>query len=293
MRLVAIYPFLLAVVLASTPCLVFSQNEAPRSLSTGPVMVVGESEAFGTLIAAKVGVNGNVYALDQMNARLTAFSPDGHVLWRAGRAGRGPGEFQLAYRLDVAPNGDIVVYDFGTSELTTFSSAGRFVKRSRLPFSFRQLDNLVVLANGEVLISGFTAANERASRYGIHRFRPRGTDMEYVSSFAPLPAARDREVLAHWGAGNIVRGRNDDILYLLRLPYEIHRYNATGRERATVRPPTPVRGVPDDFVKIERTPQGTRISSAAPNVDRPGSILEYPRNGKGLSVTTPPETCCG
>lgn len=251
------------------------QTAAPFPVSIASVAAVGEGEEFGSIIAAKVGANGNVYALDHINARVTAFSPEGRVLWRAGRMGRGPGEFQLPYRLDVAPNGEIVVYDFGMNEVTTLSPAGRFVRRLRLPFMFRAVDNLVALADGELLISGYSAANERVSRFGIHRFRPRGTEMEYVSSFGPLPGARDREVLAHWGAGPIMRGSGCDLLYLRRLPYEIHRYNAAGRERATIRPPVPIRGLPDDFVRIERNMGGgTAISSESPNIDRPGSLVE-------------------
>lgn len=90
-----------------------AQRSVPFPLTVTAVAVVGEEQDFGTIIAAKVGANGNVFALDHMNARLTAFSPDGRVLWRAGRSGRGPGEFQLPYRLDVAPNGEIFVYDLG------------------------------------------------------------------------------------------------------------------------------------------------------------------------------------
>lgn len=164
------------------------------------------------------------------------------------------------------------------SEVSTFSPAGRFLRRARLPFSFRQVDNLVALTNGDLLISGFSAANDRVSRFGIHRFRGRGRDLQYVGSFGPLPGARDRVVLPHWGAGSIVRANGADILYLLRLPYEIYRYDASGRARATIRPPTPIRGFPDDFVKIERTPQGgTQVSTAQPDIDRPSTILELSR----------------
>ncbi|HEV7591099.1 MAG TPA: 6-bladed beta-propeller [Longimicrobium sp.] len=215
-----------------------------------------------------------MYVLDHMNFRVTAFSPDGRVLWKVGRAGRGPGEFQLPYRLDVAPNGNIVVFDFGASEVTTLSPSGTFVGRVRLPFSFRQVDNLVALANGDLLISGFTTANDRVTQFGIHRFRVRGEQLEHIASFGPLPNARDREVLAHWGAGNVVRTSAGDLLYLLRLPYEVHRYDSGGRERAVYRPRTPLRAVPDDFVRIERTARGTAVSSAQPRLERLGSVLE-------------------
>jgi len=260
-----------------------SQAAAAFPLSISSVTVIGEEEEIGTIIAAKVGANGAVYVVDHMNATVRAFSPEGRLLWRTGRKGRGPGEFQLPYRMDVAPSGEILVYDFGTGEVTTLSDAGRFVRRERLPFSFRQVDNLVALQNGDLIVSGYTVSNDRATAHALHRFRRLGDQWQYVGSFGPLPPVRDREVLPHWGPGTISRARNGDILYLLRLPYEIHRYDPAGRERSVFRPRVPLRAMPDDFVRIEHTARGTEISSANPDLEHPGSMTEL---GNGWMVAS-------
>ena len=249
------------------------QAGAPFPLTVSSVTIVGEEQEFGSIVAAKLGANGNVYALDHMNARVTAFSPEGRMLWSIGRKGHGPGEFQLPYRLDVAPNGQIVVFDFATGEVTTLAPTGRFLRRANLPFSFRQVDNLVVLPNGDLIISGYSLANDQASVHGLHRFRMVEGRLVHVLSFGPLPSARDRAVLPFWGAGPVVRDHNGDILYMPRLPYEIHRYAPAGQERSTVRPRTPLRAVPDDFVRIEHTARGTQTSRREPDLERPGGLI--------------------
>jgi hypothetical protein len=251
-----------------------SQASAPFPLSINSVTVVGAEQEFGSIVAAKVGANGNVYVADHVNATVTAFSPAGRVLWKVGRKGRGPGEFQIPYRMDVGLGGEVSVFDLGTGEVTTLSPEGRFIRRVRLPFSFRQLDGIVGRGNGELIVSGYSTANDRVSRRGLHRFRMVAGQLVHVSSFGPLPSARDRAVLAYWATGPVALARNGDILYLLRLPYEIHRYDPAGRERAVLRPRVPLRAVPDDFVRIERTARGTETSSPEPNLEHPGAMAE-------------------
>jgi hypothetical protein len=250
------------------------QTTIPFPLVVTSVTVVGEDQEFGSIVSARVGANGNVYAIDHVNARVIAFSPEGRLLWKTGRKGRGPGEYQIPYRIDVAPNGELSVFDLGMGDVTTLTSAGRFVRRVQLPFSFRQVDALARLSNGDLVVSGYSAANDLVSQHGLHRFRTVRGQLVHVSSFGPLPAVRDRAVLPYWTPGPIALAPNGDLLYLLRLPYEIHRYDAMGHERSVLRPRMPLRAAPDDFVRIERTARGTAVSSAETDLEHPGAMAE-------------------
>jgi len=265
---------LAAVCVGALSASVRGQAGTSFPLTVSSVTVVGEDQEFGSIVSAKVGANGNVYAVDHVNARVMAFSSDGRLLWRAGRKGRGPGEYQIPYRIDVAPNGDLSVFDLGIGEVTTLTAAGQFVRRVRLPFSFRQVDALAHLANGDLVVSGYSIATDEVSAHALHRFRTAAGRLVHVSSFGPLPAARDRAVLPYWTPGPIALARNGDLLYLLRLPYEIHRYDAAGRERSVLRPRVPLRAVPDDFVRIERTARGTAVSSTETDLEHPGAMAE-------------------
>lgn len=240
----------------------------------GPEQLVGQSEALGSIMAARVAPDGGVYVLDHVNARIVAFDAEGARRWSVGRRGRGPGEFQTPYRVDVRRDGTVFVFDIGTSEVTALAPEGRVIDRYRLPFPHVQADNLVAL-DGELLVSG-TTADPTGSGRGIHRFRITRPELQYVSSFGPLPVARDPMVLQMWGAGSIVRGSTGSIWYTRRLPYEVYRFDPSGRQRAVIRPPFRARGTPDDAIRVDRGEDRTTYSDTGAEVEIPGPAWELP-----------------
>jgi hypothetical protein len=260
-----------------------SAQRAVSLVRVSSIQVVGRDAGLGAIAMTRVGPQGNVYAADYLNARVVAFSAEGRLLWTSGRKGRGPGEFQLPYRLDPRPGGGVLVLDAGTSEVTLLNARGRFVTRYRLPFRLDQPDAIVGLPNGHLAISGTTSAEPRARRHGIHRFRVSGTELEYVGSFGPLPRVRNTLVLQNWGAGSATLAANGDLLYALRIPFEIHRFDPTGRPRGVVRYPFRTRGTPDDTEEIVVTAKETTYSTTDADVERPGVAFELPG---GLLVVT-------
>ncbi|HEX8691520.1 MAG TPA: hypothetical protein VF746_03700 [Longimicrobium sp.] len=270
----------LACQAATAPILA---QRAVSLVRVNSVQVVGREAELGAIAMTRVGPQGNVYAADYLNARVVAFSPEGRLLWTSGRKGRGPGEFQLPYRVDPRPDGGLLVLDAGTSEVTLLNARGRFTARYRLPFRFDQPDAIVGLPDGHLVISGTTFAEPRARRYGIHRFRVSGAELKYVGSFGPLPRVRNPLVLQSWGAGSATRAANGDLLYALRIPFEVHRFDPAGRPREVVRYPFRTRGTPDDAETVVVTEKETTYSSTDADVERPGAAFELPG---GLLVVT-------
>lgn len=82
----------------------------------------GRALANPRLLAAR---GDNVYVYDAGTQELIAFTRSGGVLWRAGRAGRGPSEFSNPVDLQVAPNGDLHVLDSDLSRITIVNPSGR------------------------------------------------------------------------------------------------------------------------------------------------------------------------
>lgn len=68
----------------------------------------------------------NVYILDGQASRLVAFSPDGAVLWTAGRQGDGPGELNNPNGISVSPSGMIAVGNNRSTRLELWNTAGEF-----------------------------------------------------------------------------------------------------------------------------------------------------------------------
>jgi hypothetical protein len=252
-----------------------------QALTFGEEQIVGREVELGSVLAARVAPDGGVYALDHVNARIVAFAPDGQRRWILGRRGRGPGEFHTPYRLDVRRDGRIFIYDAGTAEVTAVSPEGRYLERYRLPFPLDQVDGLIALDDA-LLFSG-TTTDPAASGNAIHRFRIDGPELRHSGSFGPLPAVRDPMVLQVWGAGSLVRGSTGSIWYTRRLPYEVYRFDPSGRQRAVVRPPFRTRGTPDDAVLVERDTRRTTYSETGAYVEVPGPAWEL--SGGVLLVT--------
>lgn len=263
-----------SIVLAALSIRVHPAASQRLPISFGAAQPVGQDVEFGSIIAAQMSPDGNVVTVDHVNARIVAFDADGRVRWRAGRRGRGPGEFNTPYRVDVRRDGSVLVYDIGTSEVSVLSSTGSFVSRHRMPFPLTQVDQMLALDDG-VLVAG-TTTHPGASEHGIHRLRFDGPELRHVGSFGALPTVRDPMVLQVWGAGALVRGSTGSIWYTRRIPYELYRFDVSGRQRAVIRPPFRTQGTPDDAVLIERDSRRTSFSRREARVEIPGPAWELP-----------------
>jgi hypothetical protein len=210
--------------------------------------------------------------VDHLNCAIVAFSPAGRMLWKVGRKGRGPGEYQIPYRIAATPTGALLVFDLATRDVTTLSQDGRFVSRSNLPLNLPYVDDIVV-SGSDLFVSGYSPTSNQTRRHGVHRFRTAGGRLVYAGSFAPLPTVRDTAILRYWGAGDITRASNGDLLFALAFPYTIYRFDPTGRQGVVAHPPFRVRGTPDDAIRIERDGAGTSVSNTEV-VDRPNTIVE-------------------
>ncbi|MGI8843977.1 MAG: hypothetical protein ACR2HZ_09780 [Gemmatimonadaceae bacterium] len=69
-----------------------------------------------------------LYVYDYSDAQVKAFDESGHLRWRFGRKGAGPGEFRNAWDLVVGPSGDVWVLDASLQRLTVVSPRGQLVQ---------------------------------------------------------------------------------------------------------------------------------------------------------------------
>jgi hypothetical protein len=253
-----------------------AQGTARAPVSVGQAQLVGRNAQLGTIIDATVASDGRVYVVDYSNTRVVAFSPEGRLLWRFGRRGRGPGEFEMPYRVAAHPDGTVFVLDIGAGAVTAVSPDGGFLGRYRLPFAFNQADGLVALSGDRVVISGTAFSERRAARSGVHRFRLGEGRLEYLGSFGPLPAVDDTEVLAMWGAGSVGRTGAGELLFTRRIPYEVYRYDFDGRLKQRIQPPFRTRGRPEQTMHIARDDEGVTYTNTGADVEVPGKALELP-----------------
>ncbi|MDT8368416.1 MAG: hypothetical protein RQ745_04375 [Longimicrobiales bacterium] len=99
-----------------------------------PRIRVGGDEAgpaFERIMGGALLPDGGAAVVDVQAARLHLIAPTGTVE-AVGRRGEGPGEFQLPMAVEVLSEGRLVVWDDGTSRLSTFSADGTFLESRRV-----------------------------------------------------------------------------------------------------------------------------------------------------------------
>jgi hypothetical protein len=76
---------------------------------------------------------GNTYISDgYVNSRVAVFDKNGAPIGSFGEYGTGPGQFNLAHNIQIAPNGDIYVADRSNDRIQVFNHARQFIKEIRL-----------------------------------------------------------------------------------------------------------------------------------------------------------------
>lgn len=229
------------------------------------VDTIDPSDGFGRLLDGAVDAEGNAYVLDHDNNQVIAIAPDGTIRFRHGRRGRGPGEYQLLYRMAVGPDGNLHIFDFSANSISEVTPSGDFVDRHRLGLRLNQVDGLLIDESGRPIVSGVVGFGDAARDASIHTF---DADFAHVRSFGPLPAAEDSDVLRFWGAGGIEWAGADRILFTRRLPYEIYEFTPDGVQRRVIRAPFDYDLGPDDAIRIQEAGGRRTISR---------SDLEVPR----------------
>ena len=228
-------------------------------LQIDSVRPVGAELASGLISDAKVSTSGRVCLADFSNQRIACFTSDGRLLWILGRKGEGPGEFRAVYRLALDASDTVYAFDIASSEISVISPGGKFLRRSALPIRFRQVDDVLAGPDRTLLISGIAPLAGQAADSAIHVFHL-GDTLTYIRSFGLLPAARNSEVLAYWGAGGIRLLSQRRVVYGRRYPYEIYAYSTDGHLLQKVIGPAELRYGPDDAIQIRKDASSMHIA---------------------------------
>lgn len=92
-----------------------------------------EAELFGSIGAATVTTDGELWLFDSRPAQIRRFDLQGNPRGVVGRPGEGPGEFSRVRGMLARRSGEVVVLDVGTARLTRFSSQGALMGTQPLP----------------------------------------------------------------------------------------------------------------------------------------------------------------
>ena len=112
-----------------------SAPAATWTIAPAPSVRIGASEAPDELLTAPSGAtrlpNGNVVVGDLGDWALREFTPQGRLVKRYGRKGKGPGE--ISYLSPLMRCGDtLVANDIAGPHLSVFGVSGQFVRVARM-----------------------------------------------------------------------------------------------------------------------------------------------------------------
>ena len=127
----------------------------------------------------KVDIHNNMWMIDHVNLHLLKFAPNGKLLKKIGREGRGPAEFKWPVSLDTDKQGNVYVADFTNRRISIFDNDGKFLNS----FMTYYCHDVKVDSKGNIYVVGEGVFRPRhgdvISEY-IHKFSPKG---RYIKSF--------------------------------------------------------------------------------------------------------------
>jgi hypothetical protein len=182
----------------------------------------GREEYLFSRILIDVDENENIYVLDNQTATIRVFNKQGEYLKTIGKKGQGPGELISPRTIQITPQNEIMVYDFGIRRLTFFSLEGEFLRH---------------VSAAKALVLGDTKMDSQGNIISIYVDRENISLIKYDSNLEPsltissesLDWNRDPsiyEVMRPMPYFSVTR--EDEIIYGYSDKYEILVYDSGG-----------------------------------------------------------------
>lgn len=134
----------LVVIMALHAVVLAAQTPVPRRFFKDTLVVqhtIGEGDdvELDRPVNLVVSSTGAIVFFEASDNQVKAYSPAGRLLWKVGRRGAGPGEFQSARMLTANASGDILVGDEDNARITVIDSAGHIRSQFPMPDELRAL----------------------------------------------------------------------------------------------------------------------------------------------------------
>jgi hypothetical protein len=185
----------------------------------------------------------NIYVLDSDANNIKKFDSNGRFIKTIGREGQGPGEFSSPYYLTYTKD-RLVVWDLMNRRLCAFTSEGKFIKSSNIPYDEGSVRKLRSLPTGEIAVEKEKSYRREPDKPQICTIDLYSMDLEYLRTIYERSLWRKKYVrtkefgistlyfpyspIVHWDVspeGNIFIGFSDK--------YELEIYDRDGKKLVT------------------------------------------------------------
>lgn len=184
---------------------------------------------FHSVLRVAVDSELNIYILDILNQRLLKFDQEGHFIWKAGRKGQGPGEFQWPGSIALTLSEEIAVTD--SPFIHFFSKDGDFQKTLKMRESIRNIQfqpdgrlfvNIMVRGQPGIAAEYFSVEGELLEKFpDEYRYGPKmspnlgasigGGYFQLIDDKVYLSLPNKYEIREYDSKGNLLRKIRRDI----------------------------------------------------------------------------------
>jgi hypothetical protein len=81
--------------------------------------------AFGRVDNATVDARGRMYVYDSNDGQIRQYAPDGKFVRNIGRKGKGPGEYEWVFGMDIADDSLLTTFDLNNARVSYFAPDGK------------------------------------------------------------------------------------------------------------------------------------------------------------------------
>lgn len=166
--------------------------------------------------------DGNIYVLEMMNRSIKKFDSKGVYISTFGRWGQGPGEIDLAIRICIDNNNNIIVADTGNLRFQIYSSEGKNLGSHRMVTPTTALD---VLSDGNLITSISPKGPNDIMPNILRKFTVNGT---VIQEFGSIYDFGDDEKNAVYQDIRFTVSRDDFIYSAFKFANAIDKYTPEG-----------------------------------------------------------------
>lgn len=180
---------------------------------------------FFAIRTFKVDEAENIYVLDNKAHKIKVFDKAGQLIRSFGEKGEGPGELERPTNMELYPENQIIVFNFGGRKLTLFSRDGDFIKD--LPFEkLGRIFRMRVDSQGKIY--GYSITREKDVQKTI--IKKYDSNLNFISDIVTIEEKIDYTTVEAEPALLYFHVINDNLVWGHAVEYVLHVVDPDGNE---------------------------------------------------------------
>ena len=216
-----------------------------------------EEVIFSQIRSIDVDKSGRIYILDQGEAHVYVFDPDGNYIKSIGKKGQGPGELHMPFTMTVTNNQKLMVEDF-RREINFYTLEGDFIREIK---TAKEAALRIFMNSRGNFFGTVIVYDEEDPRYEVRKYDPQMNRLASLGK-SPLPNARNEGFNPFGGAVMYAVRYDDHVICGSPEKYELEVFDLEANlEMKIIKDYDPVEITKQEIDEVmEEIPQGMEVS---------------------------------